>query len=164
MDRACSWHSGKKAASLRGSPAGSQELSCFMAPPRRQPPAPAEMSGSSCLQTQRGMAASKLCCCTALGGEWGPWGRAISELSPALSVPGAARGVDTLQAQAITVPVAMINPTPKQAPSFIHSSIYPSLHLPLRLFILFFHPLGLRQPHKQTRQFWNSGQWEERIP
>ena len=118
------------------------------------------------------MAASKLCCCTELRGEWGPWGRAISKLSPALSVPGAARGVGTLQAQDITVHVAMINRPPKPAPSFIHSSIYPSLHLPIHLFILFFHPMVLvigattvkETDHKQTRQFWNSGQWEERIP
>ena len=112
-----------------------------------QPAAPAEMSGSSHLQTQQGMAASKLCCCTAMAmaGEWSPRGRAISKLSQALREAKAGardcsgdRAPCSFKTSLCVLPQLTPHPTSLHY-SFVHSSIYPSIHLVL----LIFHPIVL---------------------
>lgn len=124
-----------------------KSLAALQTLPCPQPAAPAEMSGSSHLQTQQGMAASKLCCCTAMGmaGEWSPRGRAISKLSQALSEAEAGardcsgdRAPCSFKTSLCVFPQLTPYPTSLHY-SFVHSSIYPSIHLVL----LIFHPIVL---------------------
>ena len=110
-----------------------KSLAALQTLPCPQPAAPAEMSGNSHLQTQQGMAASKLCCCTAmaLAGEWSPRGRAIGKRSQALSEAKAGardcsgeRAPCSFKTLLCMLPQLTPHPTSLHY-SFVHSSIHP---------------------------------------
>lgn len=109
-----------------------KSLAALQTLPCPQPAAPVEMSGSSHLQTQQGMAASKFSCCTAmvLAGEWNPRGRATSKRSQALSEAEAgARGCSGERAPCSSKTSLCVLPQLTPHPTSLHySSIHSSIH------------------------------------